>query len=122
MEKEYRYCSDPKTSCMILAEQSSNVHLIWKQESSFETGVITTVGKDLLDRFTAVETFADSTYKTNAQKLELFCVLVTYSGCEVPVAYFYSNHVLLTLTSRYFVKKYSIPSFFPVLREHLHRF
>ena len=67
---------------------SSDVTLISHQSAPFHIGFLPNLTFEICEKFNVQETFIDSTFKTNAEKFELFAVIGKVVGTGFPLAYF----------------------------------
>ena len=87
MESFYKRDQDVKKSARLLLRESAEMKEIIFSEKPYAIGFLCSHGADLCERIRVDEVFIDSTYKTNASKLELFAVLGSILGKGFPIAY-----------------------------------
>lgn len=63
------------------------IDFLFFQVMPFGFGLFTFVGGDIIASYIIEEMFTDSTFETNQNKVELFCVMVSSFWFEIPIVY-----------------------------------
>ena len=97
VKKQYFQDVDLKISVLRLTNMEPSLTCICHNSSPFYVGFIPTNAAKWTGKFDIHEIFIDSTFKTNAEKLEVFAVIGKVVGFGIPLTYFLLNHQKLQL-------------------------
>lgn len=84
---EYHRDLDPLKSSKLYAESATNLNLICYNKKPFHIGFATNLGSDMRSAYTIEELFINSNFKTNAQGMELFCIVGKVVAAAFPLSY-----------------------------------
>lgn len=85
----FRRHQDPVQSTVVYLKESEEIETLCMQDAPLGIGMITTLGREIVDNWRVEELFIDSTFKTNNSRLELFAVIASCMGVGFPIAYFF---------------------------------
>lgn len=81
--------ADPLVSAVNLLRESDSLEEIMVLKKPFTFAFTTQIGREFVSKYRIEELFIDSTFKTNGQKLEVFCVIGSLHGTGFPIAYLF---------------------------------
>lgn len=63
---KFRTSADPKESALAFVSGAGNLELELQLTSPFALGMVTSIGREICEKWNIIEAFIDSTYKTNS--------------------------------------------------------
>lgn len=105
---------DPRLSMLNLVSTCANPAAMFTAMNPFALGAAAKFSSEIIRRHGCGEVFIDSTYRTNSEKLKIFCVFTSFAGSGFPLVYLFLKPGTETLS-----RKRAISGFFTSLREFL---